>query len=90
MIHANLLFSQIFVKTMKTRMHSSRMRTARSLTIIWGGVRGSGWGDACFRGGMCASGWGHACFRWGCMLPGEGGACIPPGGGVRACLGGGG
>ena len=43
------------LKTMNTRMHSSRMRTGRSLTVCRGV-------HACRRGG--------ACFLGGCMLPG--------------------
>ena len=44
-----------------TRMHSSRMRTGRSLTVCRSLLPGGGWG------------WGHAsqavCFPGGCVLP---------------------
>ena len=49
----------------KTRMHSSRMRTGRSLTVCWG--RGS----VCSRGGVCSRG---CLLLGGCLLPG--GVCF--------------
>ena len=76
----NLFFDNIFAENcMKTRMHSSRMRTARSLTVSpsmlcsrGGGVCSGG--SVCSRGGVCSG---------GCLLPGEclllGGWLLPGG-----------
>ena len=66
-----------------TRMHSSRMRTVRSLTASHGGGGGCAWQGACMAGGMhgggvhgrghvwlgaCVAG-GHAWWRGGgCMV----------------------
>ena len=72
----------------ETRMHSSRMRTGRSLTVCWslllgGGVWSGGcvwsWG-VCSRGGVCSQAEG--------LLPGSvcSGGCLLPGGcGIPAC-----
>ena len=74
-----------------TRMHSSRMRTGRSLTVCrsllprwgWGGVSAPG------RGGLLLGG----VWSWGCLLPGGAsglggvsapGGCLLPGVGVSA------
>ena len=43
-----------FLKLQQTRMHSSRMRTGRSLTVYWSLLRGSvcsGGGGVCSQGG---------------------------------------
>ena len=71
-----------------TRMHSSRMRTGRSLTVCrsllpgGGGGMHASWGVCMLWGGLHVSGrvhasWGGACFLGGCMLPG---GCVLPGG----------
>ena len=62
-----------------TRLHSSRMHTARSLTVspsvLWsGGV------PALFRGGGVWSGWGVSGLGGECLV--LGGACLVPGGGL--------
>ena len=65
----------------KTRMHSSRMRTGRSLTVCCsllpgGGVPGLG-GVVC-SGGVCSQG---VCLVWGgAWSGGGGGVCLLPGG----------
>ena len=56
--------------TLHTRMHSSRMRTSRSLTICLGGSASQG--GVCFLRGLLPR---------GCLLPV---GCLPPGGGVPA------
>ena len=56
------------INQLKTRMHSSRMRTARTVTIRWGG-------GVCSRGvGVSAPG---GCLLWGggVSAPGGGGPC---------------
>ena len=66
-------------------MHSSRMRTGRSLTVCWhllpGGVPGRGvcsWGGA-WSGGVCSRRGG--CLVRGGGVPGQGGGGVPgPGG----------
>ena len=70
------------VNTQRTRMHSSRMRTGRSLTVCWSLLPGGGGGSA--RGGGCLLPGGGAAFGGVCS-----GGCLLPEGGV-VCLGGGG
>ena len=65
-------------KILRTRMHSSRMRTGRSLTVCWSVLPGvSDLGGVCFRGvsalgGVCSGG----CLLWGVSDPG----CVCSGG----------
>ena len=85
-----------YLKTFLTRLHSSRMRTARALTVspsmlsvfrgvCSGGVGGSAWG------GVCS--WGMCLLRGvsapgGCLLPGlvsALGGVSAPGGCIPAC-----
>ena len=80
----------IFEKSLtKTRMHSSRMRTGRSLTVCWSLLPGGGGGVWCrgvhshclLRGGV----WSQGCLLWGVWSGGvsaPGGVCS--GGGVSA------
>ena len=58
-----------------TRMHSSRMRTGRSLTVCYSLLPGGGVLPA---GGV----WGGGVSAWlgGFSLPGVGGVCLAPGG----------
>ena len=52
-----MVFNRIIVKT---RMHSSRMRTGRSLTVFRGGLLGRGVslaGGLLARGGLLAKSW---------------------------------
>ena len=68
------------VKPCSTRMHSSRMRTGRSLTVCWSQLPGevcSLVGGGCSQGGVCSGGvcsggcllWGEGvCFWGGCLL----------------------
>ena len=53
----------------ETRMHSSRMRTGRSLTVCWRLLPGGGGcsGDGSGLGGVSALG--GACSPRGCLLP---------------------
>ena len=55
-------------QTFKTRLHSSRMRTARALTVSHSMLAG---------GGMSAPG-GRVCCGGGCLLMGVGGCEVPP------------
>ena len=66
------------VRAIITRMHSSRMRTGRSLTIFRGGC--ASWGGVLPGGGACFPG--GVCFLRGCVLPG---GCVLQGGGILAC-----
>ena len=81
----------------KPRMHSSRMRTGRSLTVCWsvlpaGGVcsggRGRGMGGL-LRGGVCSRGGSPCLGEGGSGLGGEGvsalGGVLPAWGGGRGC-----
>ena len=73
------------VLTNLTRMHSSRMRTGRALTVSRGGggcLPGRGGGACLPGGGGCLPG------RGGCACLEGGGACLEEGG-VPACLEGG-
>ena len=63
--------STTLIKTNTTRMHSSRMRTGRSLTVCRSLLPGGGVSAA---GGVCSG---------GCLLPGV--ASLLPGGGIPAC-----
>ena len=76
-------------------MHSSRMRTGRSLTVCQsllprgGGVCSGGVvpGDCLLLGGVCSQGVsapGGCLLLGGCLLPGDvcSGGCLPPRGGV--------
>ena len=74
-----------------TRMHSSRMRTGRSLTVCWRPLRGEGGGGCLVWGGVCCQGgvWSGGVCSWG-GVPGPGGCLLPrgvsaPGGGIPAC-----
>ena len=72
----------------KTRMHSSRMRTGRSLTICWrllpggSGPRGGAWSrGVCFGGCLLQGGaWsrGGVCSRWGWYPGMHWGRTLPP------------
>ena len=66
----------------KTRMHSNRMHTTRSLTVSPSMQRGPVWplGGACLVPGGCLPGLGGGCLH----SPG-GGACLVLGGGIPAC-----
>ena len=55
-------------------MHSSRMRTGRSLTVCCSLLPG-GRGSACSRGGVCLV-WGGVCLVRGGCLPSLGGVCL--------------
>ena len=55
----DLSLLDILFISIKTRMHSSRMRTGRSLTVCWGLVPGGG---GLWSGGGSAPG--------GCLVPG--------------------
>ena len=74
------IVNSVIVFTFPTRMHSSRMRTASSLTasrsIRWGAcMPGRG---ACAQG-VCARG-GHACLGRGACVHAQGeGVCMPGG-----------
>ena len=60
-------------------MHSSRMRTGRSLTVCCSLLPGGRGGSAWSRGGSPCRGWGGVCLVPGEVLPG--GGCLPgPGG----------
>ena len=83
--------SAIIINT--TRMHSSRMRTGRSLTVCCSLLRGGGhlvWGGVCSRG-VCLV-WGGLLWRGG-LLPGGGWVSqhalrqtpLPPYGQAHAC-----
>ena len=75
-------------------MHSSRMRTGRSLTVCWsllpgGGSRcggclpgpgGSGWGGSPWSQGGVLPARGCVCLVLGGCLPGPGGVCLVRGG----------
>ena len=69
--------------SLKTRMHSSRMRTGRSLTVCWSLLPGG----VCLVGGVVSAPGGVCLVRgWWCLLPGGsawsgGGWCLLPGGG---------
>ena len=66
-------------KSIKTRMHSSRMGTGRALTVSpGGGVSAPGEGGVYLPGPR----------GWWCLLPGGGGICLVPGGGVVSAPGG--
>ena len=62
-------------KKQTTRMHSSRMRTGRSLTICWSLLGGVGGRGVCSQGvtwsrvGGVSTSWGGA-WSGGCLLPG--------------------
>ena len=69
----------------QTRMHSSRMRTGRSLTVCWSLLPGGGgvWsGEGVVLGGVCGPGgwsrgvWSGGVWSWGVSLPG-GGVSLP-------------
>ena len=81
-----ILPSPARVKSSKTRLHSSRMRTARALTVspsmlcVWGGV--SAPGEGCLLWGVSAP-WGGLLPR-GVSAPRWGGAWSG-GGGIPAC-----
>ena len=59
-------------------MHSSRMRTGRSLTVCCSLLHAGGGGVSLVQGGVCLVGGGSPWSRGG--LPGLGGVCLVPGG----------
>ena len=73
------------VKPCSTRMHSSRMRTGRSLTVCWSQLPGevcSLVGGGCSQGGVCSGGvysGGRGSVSGGCLLLG---GLLPRGGGL--------
>ena len=66
---------------LKTRMHSSRMRTGRSLTVCWSVLPGGVWSGGCLlRGGLLWGGlpaWGGGFSLPGGVLPARGGGVLP-------------
>ena len=64
--------------TCYTRMHSSRMRTGRSLTVCCSLLRGEG-GSSLAGGGVCLV-WGGSPWSGGGVLLGPGGVFLGPGG----------